>query len=51
MRRKGDTRKIGGEIEKVQNDLKMEVRRPPTIFRGVANAGENLAARDGIAYV
>ena len=51
LRRKSDTRKIGGEIEKIKNDLKMEVRGPATIFGGVANAGERLATRYGIAYL
>ena len=51
LERISDALKIGGEIEEVQNELKMEMRGPATIFGGFPNTGETLAARDGIAYV
>jgi hypothetical protein len=46
---KGNTGKIGGAIEKVENDLEMEMRRPAAIFSGVANVREDFAAGDALA--
>ena len=45
----GNTGKIRGTIEKVENDLKMKMRRPAAIFASVADVGEDFAARDVLA--
>ena len=43
------TGKIRGTIEKVENDLKMNMRRPAAIFPGVADVSKNLATGDVLA--
>jgi len=45
----GYAREIGGEIEKVEDDLEMEMRGPSAVFKASANAGKGLATGDAIA--
>lgn len=40
LRSEGYSRKIGGLIEEIQNDLEMEVGSPATIFGSCADAGK-----------
>jgi hypothetical protein len=45
----GNTGKIAGTIEKVENNLKMKVRRPAAVFASVADMGEDFAAGNALA--
>jgi len=45
----GNTGKIAGTIEKVENNLKMKMRRPAAVFASVANMGEDFAAGNALA--
>ena len=45
----GHAGKIGGAIEKVENNLKMQMRRPAAIFARVADVREDFATRDALA--
>jgi hypothetical protein len=47
---KGNTGKIAGTIEKVENDLKMKMRRPAAVFASVADMSEDFAAGDALAH-
>ena len=44
-----DAGKIRAQIQQIQNDLKMKMRRPAAIFVGAADAREFLPPRDGLA--
>jgi len=46
----GNTGKIGGTIEKVENDLKMKMRRPAAVFASVADMSEDFAAGNALAH-
>ncbi len=46
---KGNARKIGGEVEKIENDLEVKMGRPAAVFGSSADAGEKLAAGDAVA--
>ena len=48
---KGDTGKIGGEIEQIENDLEMKMGSPAAVFGYCADASEGLAAGDAITEV
>ena len=45
---KGDAGKIGGAIEKVEDDLKMEMRRPAAIFASVADVRKDFATGNAL---
>ena len=40
---------IGAEVEKIENDLEVEMRRPAAIFVWMANGGEGLSGGDELA--
>ncbi len=46
----GDAREIGVEVEQVEDELEMEMRRPTAIFMDGAEGGEFFSASDGLAH-
>jgi hypothetical protein len=48
FRGEGNARKIGGAIEKVENDLKVEMRGPAAIFSCVADVCEDFATGNAL---
>lgn len=49
LRGKGDAGEIGVEVEQVEDELEVEVRRPAAIFLHGAEGGEFFSAGDGLA--